>query len=191
MDAFVELLIVFALVVLVPLVPALLIYCFAPERQIVEGPFKGLTLKLGGAFAMYFLVTMFVAAPFVFYYYKPPMNDLASLYVVRGTLNLEGITHRGDFDPRLLVLTLEPRADSASAAPDGTVTWSMNVRAPTDENGKIVWPFERVILEYAGHEHADLNLAAADKYGQREFRFPAVTLAKWREQQVAGLSHAN
>ena len=45
--------------VLLPLVPAVLIYLIFPKSQTsIGGPFAGLTLKAGGAFAAYFIVLL-------------------------------------------------------------------------------------------------------------------------------------
>lgn len=45
-------------IVLVPLVPAVLLYKLFEQKTLVSGPFKGLRLDLSGAFAGYFLVLL-------------------------------------------------------------------------------------------------------------------------------------
>ena len=45
-------------VLLLPLIPAFLLYKFLPSRTSVSGPFKGLNLKLTGAFGGYFLLVL-------------------------------------------------------------------------------------------------------------------------------------
>ena len=49
---------VLAAVLLLPLIPAFLLYKFLPSRTSVTGPFKGLNLKLTGAFGGYFLLVL-------------------------------------------------------------------------------------------------------------------------------------
>src|ERR1700716_3283566 len=49
---------VLAAVLLLPLVPAFLLYKFLPSKTSVSGPFKGLNLKLTGAFGGYFLLVL-------------------------------------------------------------------------------------------------------------------------------------
>jgi hypothetical protein len=49
---------VLAAVLLLPLIPAFLLYKFLPSRTSVSGPFKGLNLKLTGAFGGYFLLVI-------------------------------------------------------------------------------------------------------------------------------------
>ena len=45
-------------VLLLPLIPAFLLYKFLPSKTNVSGPFKGLNLKLTGAFGGYFLLVL-------------------------------------------------------------------------------------------------------------------------------------
>ena len=49
---------VLAAVLLLPLIPAFLLYKFLPSKTSVAGPFKGLNLKLTGAFGGYFLLVL-------------------------------------------------------------------------------------------------------------------------------------
>jgi hypothetical protein len=53
-----SLLYVLAAVMLLPLIPAFLLYKFLPSRTSVGGPFKGLNIKLTGAFGGYFLLVV-------------------------------------------------------------------------------------------------------------------------------------
>ncbi|XZF16605.1 hypothetical protein ACTHGU_10755 [Chitinophagaceae bacterium MMS25-I14] len=45
-------------ILLMPLIPAFILYKFLPSRTTVSGPFKGLDLKLTGAFSGYFLLVL-------------------------------------------------------------------------------------------------------------------------------------
>jgi hypothetical protein len=58
-----------AVLVLVPIIPAYLLFRALPSEATASGPFKGLSIKLGGAFAGYFLVLLAIAylVPFVDY----------------------------------------------------------------------------------------------------------------------------
>src|SRR5215212_9431183 len=47
-----------AAMLLLPLIPAFLLYKFLPSKTNVSGPFKGLNLKLTGAFGGYFLLVI-------------------------------------------------------------------------------------------------------------------------------------
>jgi len=50
--------------VLVPLVPAVILYKMFEQKTVVTGPFKGLRLDLSGAFAGYFLVLLVCSSLF-------------------------------------------------------------------------------------------------------------------------------
>lgn len=47
------------LVLLLPIIPAFLLFRFLPASADVSGPFQGLKIKLGGAFAGYFITALF------------------------------------------------------------------------------------------------------------------------------------
>jgi hypothetical protein len=49
---------VLSAVLLLPLIPAFLLYRFLPSKTSVAGPFKGLSVKLTGAFGGYFLLVL-------------------------------------------------------------------------------------------------------------------------------------
>ncbi|MEO8766378.1 MAG: hypothetical protein ABI416_18905 [Ginsengibacter sp.] len=51
-------------VLLLPLIPAFLLYKFLPSKTNVDGPFKGLNIKLTGAFGGYFLLVITAIAVF-------------------------------------------------------------------------------------------------------------------------------
>jgi hypothetical protein len=46
------------LILLLPLLPAFVLFRFLPSSSDVQGPFKGLTVQIGGAFAGYFLTVL-------------------------------------------------------------------------------------------------------------------------------------
>lgn len=53
-----ELLLHLSTVLIVPLLPAFILYKFLPSKTMVTGPFKGLNLNLTGAFGGYFLLVL-------------------------------------------------------------------------------------------------------------------------------------
>src|SRR5436309_9966761 len=73
---FLELVIAVSLVIILPLLPAILIYKLLPQSQSdASGPFQGLKIKLGGAFGGYFIVALLIV--FVFRTIKPTSWDEA------------------------------------------------------------------------------------------------------------------
>ncbi len=49
-----------AVIVLIPMIPALILYVVLPSRATVSGPFKGLNIRLQGAFGGYFVLVLVV-----------------------------------------------------------------------------------------------------------------------------------
>lgn len=47
-------------IVLIPMIPALILYAVLPSRATVSGPFKGLNIRLQGAFGGYFVLVLVV-----------------------------------------------------------------------------------------------------------------------------------
>ena len=56
---------ILVVIFLLPLIPAFMIYKFLPSKTSATGPFKGLNVKLSGAFAGYFLLLL-IASGLVF-----------------------------------------------------------------------------------------------------------------------------
>lgn len=161
-------LLIFAVIVLLPLVPALLLYAFAP-RQVAKGPFRGLNIKLTGAAVTYFVVLM--AAMPLGMRIQLPKDPPPAFYVLRGALEMDGIKTRNDFDERLMMITLLPKDEAMNADPSGVVTFSLNVKASPDGEEAVNWPFRRVMIEYPGHRPAFLSVAEAVRRDQQEFEF--------------------
>ena len=92
-------------VVLVPLIPAVILYYLFEQKTVVTGPFKGLRLDLSGAFAGYFLV-LIVCSSLLFgpversRNYKDQiakltaqlneLSDVGTAWTVRGKIALQG-----------------------------------------------------------------------------------------------------
>jgi hypothetical protein len=53
-----EIFVILTTLLLLPLVPAFIIYKFLPSKTVVKGPFKGLNINLTGAFGGYFLLVI-------------------------------------------------------------------------------------------------------------------------------------
>jgi len=49
------------LIVIMPIIPAYILYKSLPARTTVSGPFKGLNIQLTGAFGGYFVVVLLIA----------------------------------------------------------------------------------------------------------------------------------
>jgi hypothetical protein len=75
------------LVVLLPIIPAYILYKTLPSRTKVSGPFKGLNIQLTGAFTGYTL-----------------LNQEYELWTVEGKIQLK----QGDFNPIGTIIAIKP-----------------------------------------------------------------------------------
>jgi uncharacterized membrane protein len=57
-------LVLLSAVVLLPLIPAFLLFKLLPSRAVVKGPLAGMNVSLGGAFGGYVALAVFVATFF-------------------------------------------------------------------------------------------------------------------------------
>lgn len=93
-------------VILIPVVPAYLLYKYLPPGQTeVGGPFKGLDIKLSGAFAGYFLVLLIASSLLVFLIKTTPVAcPPYEVYTVSGKIDLRKSNLKSDS----LALSLMP-----------------------------------------------------------------------------------
>ncbi|MBM9596264.1 hypothetical protein [Roseitranquillus sediminis] len=154
--AFEQGLIIWAVVVLVSLVPAWILYRILPSTSVVTGPFKGFDLNLTGAFAGYFIIMIFGASILMFYV-KPRTVDLGTRYWVRGEATLGDGTRLADGDQLRLGLILIPLRRTRQLMPDNVINWELEVAAPTDDSGAPVWPFEGVNIAFPNYWPEDVR----------------------------------
>lgn len=72
--------------VLLPIIPAYLLYKALPSRSTVSGPFKGLSIQLKGAFGGYFLVVLVIFGYFMWAQESQPPPGLYELWEVKGAI---------------------------------------------------------------------------------------------------------
>lgn len=71
-----------AMIVLLPMIPAIAIFKLLPSRAAVKGPFQGLKINLGGAFAAYFVLFLLL----VTFFRNPPAQEAVQVWRVTGTV---------------------------------------------------------------------------------------------------------
>jgi hypothetical protein len=94
-------LIILTVLVLLPMIPAFLLFKLLPSGAVLKGPFQGLNLALSGAFGGYVALTMFVAT----FYAHTLRPQTYRTWVVRGQLQFppgERPALRWDLGPPLL-----------------------------------------------------------------------------------------
>jgi hypothetical protein len=75
------------LAILVPIIPAFLLYKSLPARTTVSGPFKGLNIQLSGSFAGYFIIVLLTTGLIVTYWETCPKYQL---WTITGNIRLSG-----------------------------------------------------------------------------------------------------
>lgn len=145
--------------VLLPAIPASLLYWKLPSKASVKGPFKGLNIALQGAFAGYFLLVITV---FGFFALRPkPPNFRYDVWEVRGKIawNQNG----GAINPGQLQLTLVPANQKVLG--DG----SFVMQVAPEVNGERL-KFPTLVIEHPDFQtvSVDLNVNAdRTSFGQQ------------------------
>jgi len=139
-------LVVLAAAVLLPLIPAYILYRFLPSNTLVNGPFQGLTVSLTGAFGGYFLVML---AVFGFYHTLPDnSNPGDEVWTIRGKIQ-NPVTNLSD-------LQLSVRPATTQIDEDGT--FSLRTLVPLN-NGKPQLP--TLILQHPLYETLNVHFPVA------------------------------
>src|SRR5262249_27658119 len=125
---------------LLPLIPAYVLFATLKSQAAVAGPFSGLKIQLGGAFAAYFIVLMVLwqglgSATEAFHYHS---------WKVLGTVKFDS---RGRI-PEFNQITSYVRPPDLPVRKDGTFEFDVPVREMA--NGRLEWP--QVSMEVAGFE---------------------------------------
>jgi hypothetical protein len=101
MEDLIYIIILVPLVVLLPVIPAYILYKALPSGTKVNGPFKGLNIQLTGAFGGYFIVALLTGSFITSYTYLKPKYEL---WTVEGKIQLK----EGGFDPEDTIITIKP-----------------------------------------------------------------------------------
>lgn len=123
--------------ILLPVIPAYILYKTLPSRTAVSGPFKGLNIDLTGAFAGYFLVLL-VAVWFTHHYY-PPLRDY-EVWTVEGKVMPKGsnshqqILQGGDLSILPSKVTLWPSGGASTS-------FSVVIPITLDQSNKPDFPY--------------------------------------------------
>lgn len=157
-----------AAIVLIPLLPALLIYRLLPNRTKVTGPFKGLQINLTGAFGGYFILVLLS-----FGAVKALMPDTSKfpkyeVYTLFGSIDMDGVESSA-LDSRLIQFNLYPRSASSELIGSDHFEWNGKIPILRDVNDTIDFPFEKLIVEYPGFlpHQIDLRSGRVDQSQQK------------------------
>jgi hypothetical protein len=143
-----------AAAVLLPLIPAYILYKMLPAKANVRGPFKGLNIQLTGAFGGYFLLVLVV---FAFVYSRPPRPVVVNcppadpykyeVYKVEGRINVEQQKDIGS-----ITLSLQP--PERSVLPNGAFEFDIPVKP--GQTGEATFP--SLVIGHPEYETETLDL---------------------------------
>jgi len=136
------------ILVLLPIIPAYILYRTLPSRAMVRGPFKGLNIQLSGAFAGYFLVLLLMLS-FVYTRLKLPRTEY-EIWTIKGKISFMEDT--SSIPRRSILLFIRPPDPSTNE--DGTFT--MEILAKTEPAA--VTKFPTLIVDYPGYVTANVDL---------------------------------
>src|SRR5712691_8021061 len=159
-----------AAVVLIPLMPAFVLYKFLPSGTTkVKGPFRGLDIKLSGAFAGYFLVVLMVTS-FVIFLIKrrppekppDPLKYQYEVYTVAGKVELkDDSAPKPDYEG--IKLSLAP--SQVTINPDGSFSFEIPVRP-----GQLGAPdFPRLLVTHQDDRYSTATIPLSEKSPDTEF----------------------
>lgn len=155
-----------AVIVLIPIIPALILYSVLPSRATVSGPFKGLNIRLQGAFGGYFVLVLVVVAVVVEGRLSEERRLSANLYPKYETWTIEGYVKF----PRALeeqslysldiLLAPKPgkRVGTLIEAHRQKFKVDLPVRRTGPEDGSYEVPFNLVIFDHPDFQSTHLNL---------------------------------
>jgi hypothetical protein len=152
------------LILLIPLIPAFVLFKYLPEsRADVDGPLKGLNIKLSGAFAGYIvgvLLSWQVATSLL----EPSWCDI---WGVMAQVKFDGAPAQGPPIGQVIVIVHPPTPDLDS---DGMLR--MKVAIPRLPGGAIETP--TLIVSYEGYQTANVPLDPDSKhlgaYGGKDYQ---------------------
>jgi hypothetical protein len=132
-DAVTQLLVILLAIVLLPLVPAILLFKFLPSDASAQGPWKGLKIKVGGSFAGYFIMALLLTA-ISRHYVMPPLTE--TQFVISGVLVPDDPTARLDHNQFEFYPELAPRYDPIR---EGAYRFTASVPVHVNARGEPVW----------------------------------------------------
>ncbi len=133
-----------AAIVLLPLLPAYILYKALPSSADVSGPLAGLTVKLGGGFGGYFVLVMVLLL-----YFAPKAPDV-EVWTVAGKTGFAG----GDqTPPSSIMISQQPRSlDLGSGG-----VFNMAILVKRDPRKNLEFPV--LLAEHPGYATASVDLS--------------------------------
>jgi hypothetical protein len=177
-----------ALIFLLPMVPAFVLYRFLPAAGEVGGTLYGVPIKLTGSIAGYVIVLL-IGVNYV------SIDDVAGtdryrLYTIAGTVKLEGLTEEPDY--RQLTISYAPRSyEIGRPYGDDRMDWKVVSLQPADSAADGFQPLADILIGYPDFVTQKLSLASAQPGSAASLAFEPVTLRRKRPLTPIGEDDAS
>lgn len=155
-----EPLVYLVIMVLLPLIPAYVLYKTLPSSADVSGPLQGLTIKLGGAFAGYFALVLliFVFGP------KPPEPTKVEVWTVEGKTGFTAAPGSAPPADNIVLTQDPPRLNLGSAG-----HFTMEILVKEGEGG--VMDFRKLHSAHPGYSPVSVDLSGdPPRWGERDHK---------------------
>ncbi|WP_224549138.1 hypothetical protein [Mesorhizobium sp. CA16] len=159
-QSFPPFLVVLAAIILIPLVPAVIIYLLLPSDAHVSGPLKGFNIALTGAFAGYFALVLLASV--ITYEIKPDEKEFPKYeeFTMLGSIDLTG--PETTVDSRLVQLYLYPPIQTVNQIGANHFEWTGKIPMKRDSSGQLSFPYQRIVFEYPGYTAQQIYLKLGD-----------------------------
>jgi hypothetical protein len=139
--------------VLLPIIPAYLLYRVLPTQTEVSGPFKGFNIRLTGAFGGYFLLVLVILG-FMHTSLKP-LRTQYEIWNITGKIGFEQETEV----PPIRSILLFVRPPDPELHEDGSFTISVMAK-PGEAGGR---EFPTLILDHQGYKTTVVHLSEKER----------------------------
>ena len=134
--------------VILPIIPAYILFKYLPASANVEGPFHGMQIKLGGAFAAYFIV-------FITIILYPRPSDI-EVWTVTGT-----VLDHNEEPPAKVDFSFSPSAEQF----DATGYFILDIPIKRKQDGKENFP--KILITRPGQAFGAASVKLAEKNPDR------------------------
>lgn len=164
-----QLCVLLGVVVLLPIIPAYVLYKTLPSRTVVSGPFKGLNIQLTGAFGGYFLVLLVVVG-LVSFQQKPARYEVWSI-------TGKAVLKNGGPQEQLVHNDFSVQPPTTALYPDGRFTLDVPVKLSQD--GNLEFPI--IVIGHNRYQSQTIPLGDQQPtFGGKTYKFQSDNEAKKR-----------
>lgn len=166
---------ILAALILLPIIPAYLLFTALPGHAAVTGPLRGFRINLSGAFAGYFATVLLCIASYSVW--KPVPKAAVQKWLVRGRI----VGNLGLPIQPLDVTNVTLSPPTLQPANDGNFLLTFT-STPTDDGAALVYP--DLVITANGYKARTIALDPAAWQG-----IPAQTQEQWKKTHIIDLSN--